>query len=56
MAIAYKESRETHYWLRLLNGSNYIDDTKFHSILADCEELIRLLSSITKSMKDKIKN
>lgn len=56
MAIAYKESRETHYWLRLLRGSNYIDDGAFESISTDCEELIKLLGSITKTMKSKMSN
>jgi four helix bundle protein len=56
MTIAYKEARETHYWLRLLHGSSYIDDSAFQSIFVDCDELIRHLGSITKTMKIKIKN
>ncbi|HYA43623.1 MAG TPA: four helix bundle protein [Syntrophobacteraceae bacterium] len=55
MTIAYKESREIHYWLRLLHDSDYIDDDTFSSLLADCDELIRILSSITKTMKTKLK-
>ena len=43
MAIASKEARETHYWLRLLKTSEYI--TK-DDLLQDCEELIRLLTAI----------
>jgi four helix bundle protein len=56
MAIAYRETRETHYWLRFLHESNYIDESVFKSILTDCEELIRILSSITKTIKSKIKS
>ena len=56
MAIAYKESRESHYWLRLLHDANYIDDNEFHSVIADCEELIKILGSITKTMRAKIRN
>jgi four helix bundle protein len=46
MAIASKEARETQYWLKLLIRSGYImqDD-----IIKNCEELIRLLTSIVKS-------
>lgn len=46
MSIASKESRETHYWLRLLKYSSYISKD---DLLNDCEEIIRLLTSIVKS-------
>lgn len=29
LSIAYKEARETHYWLRLLQRTNYIDNKVF---------------------------
>jgi len=53
MTIAYKETRETHFWLRLLHDSEIIDDTSYESIIADCEELLKILGSITKTMKSK---
>ena len=56
MAIGYKESREIHYWLRLLHDSSYIDENAFQSLITDCEELIKILSSITKTMKSRIRN
>ncbi len=56
MSIAYKEARETHYWLRLLYKANYIADTAYQSILADCDELVRILGSIKKTMEEKPKN
>ena len=46
MSIASKEARETHYWLRLLKYGGYIIK---EDIIQDCEELIRLLTSIVKS-------
>lgn len=52
MYIAYKESAETQYWLDLLLGGGYIDDPQYDSIFADCNELTRMLSSITKSQKN----
>jgi len=46
MAIAAKESRETHYWLRLLKYGDYINKD---DLINECEELIRLLTSIVKT-------
>ena len=51
MGIAYKEARETSYWLRLLNDSGYIDDAAFASMHNDCEELLKLLYTIVQSAK-----
>jgi len=39
ISIAYKEAKETHYWLRLLNETGYIDQTSFDSIINDCNEI-----------------
>ncbi len=51
MGIAYKEARETHYWLRLMHDSEFITEAAFESILCDCEELLKLIGSICKTMK-----
>jgi len=53
MQIAYKESLETRYWLRLLHDSGTLDDKTFGSISSDCEEIVKLLSSITKTLRTK---
>ena len=53
MTISYKEARETHYWLRLLHDSHYIEGSAFNSILEDCEEILKLLTTIIKSTKAK---
>src|SRR5438105_14423549 len=37
ISIAYKESRETHYWLRLLFATDYINKKLFDSLLTDCD-------------------
>ena len=55
ITIAYKEARETRYWLRLLNDSGLLDGNG-ESMLSDVEELLRLLGSIIKTMKTKISN
>ncbi len=54
LTIALKEANETHYWLRLLNATEYINDEEFISIDTEATELIALLVSITKSLKDQI--
>jgi len=51
--IAYKEARETHYWLRLLKDTAYFDEKQANSLLQDCEELLKLSGSILKTMKAK---
>lgn len=54
--IALKEASETEYWLDLLHESGYIGPKAFASIHADCKELIRLLTAITKSQKRVVPN
>lgn len=51
MNIAYKEARETKYWLKLMKDTDYIDVRAFNSIYDDCEELLKLLYTIIQSSK-----
>lgn len=55
LAIAYKEARETHYWIRLLRDSNYLTVVQADSLLADTDELLRILGSILKTLKSRNK-
>ena len=50
--IALKEAAEILYWLELLHETGYLTDDKYTSISRDAEELRRLLSSVTKTMKN----
>lgn len=50
--ISLKEAEETEYWLELLHESDYITDAQFDSIHADCVECIKLLVSITKTIRN----
>ena len=52
LKIAYREARETHYWLRLLRDSEILEPRLADSLLADCEELLKLLTSILNKLKD----
>ena len=54
LTISLKEADETLYWLELLNKTGYINDDIFKSVNSDCEELIRLLVSITRTVQNKI--
>ena len=51
MYIALKECSETEYWLKLYYRTGYLTQAEYNSIRSDCEEIKRLLSSITKSAK-----
>ena len=53
LSISLKEAGETEYWLELLHESDYVDTAAFESIYADNKELIKLLTSILKSSRNK---
>jgi four helix bundle protein len=52
LSIAYKEARETHYWIRLLGDTQILDEKMQKSLLADSEELLKIIGSIIRSMKN----
>lgn len=49
--ISAKECRETQYWIELLYKTEYLNEKQFISIKKDAEEIGKILSSITKTMK-----
>jgi four helix bundle protein len=52
LMIALKEANETRYWINLLYDTDYISKQMYESLLKDCKELVSLLVSITKSIKN----
>lgn len=54
LTIAYKETRETHYWIRLITDTEYITKEQSEHILSDTEELLKIIGSIQKTMKSKL--
>ena len=52
LSIALKEADETDYWLDLLHATNYLDDTKYKTLANDCNEIIKILTSIIKTLKN----
>jgi four helix bundle protein len=51
ISIAYKEARETNYWLRLLRDSNLIESQLANALIRDIDELLRLMGAIISSTK-----
>ena len=54
LSISLKETTETKYWLRLLAETKYLTPREAESMLADCTELEKLLTSIVKTTRTKI--
>ena len=53
-SIACKEARETHYWLRLLDASDLLPGVEMTGHMANIDELVRLLTAITRSVKESL--
>lgn len=54
LSIAYKEARETKYWLLLLKEVRYLSHDEFSSVFNDCEEILKILGKIQKTSKEKL--
>ncbi len=54
LAIALKEANETEYWILLLGETDYLTPKESESILNDLKELLKLLTSIIKTTKEKL--
>ncbi len=49
MNISLKEASESEYWIELLRDTGYISESESESLLNDCVELIKILTSIVKT-------
>ena len=54
MSIAYKEADETDFWLNLLHDNGYLDDKQYDSLKHDMDRILKLLTSIVKTMRAKV--
>ncbi|MBR3051858.1 MAG: four helix bundle protein [Selenomonadaceae bacterium] len=52
MYIALKEAGESAYWIEILEDTKYLTPSQAKSIYDDCDELIKILSSITNTTKN----
>ncbi len=53
LGIAYKESRETSYWIKILKETGTLECKLALSLIKDCDELIRMIGSAQKTIKAK---
>jgi four helix bundle protein len=53
LSIAYKEARETMYWLKLLQATDYLTQSEAESMSTDTEELCKILGKIQVTMKNR---
>jgi four helix bundle protein len=52
MSISSKEARESRYWLRLIRDAEIFDKKQTQELIDECEELIKILTSIVKTGSD----
>jgi len=52
ISIASKETRETRYWLKLLDESKMIRDFDFSDLITEVDEIIRMLTAIVKTIQN----
>ena len=55
MSIAYKEADETDFWLNLLHDNGYLNDEQFNSLNKDMTRILKILTSIVKTLNEKVK-
>ena len=52
ITIAYKEARESKYWIRLLRDSDYLTIEESEGLLKDVDELLKIIGSIQKTIRN----
>lgn len=55
MTIALKEANETRYWLKRLYAFGSLSEKEYSSIIADNEEIISILTIITRTTKENLR-
>ena len=53
ISISYKETREIIFWIKLLSTTGYLEEKQAQSLLAEAEELRKILGSIQLTLKKK---
>ena len=51
LRISLKEAYETEFWLRLFFETQILDKNEYESLLKDCIEIIKLLTTIIRNIK-----
>jgi len=55
MNISLKECTETKYWIELLSATDFINLEQKNSIMNDCIEIEKMLTSIVKTTSESLK-
>ncbi len=56
LSIALKEAVESRYWIDLLKETEYLTEEQYNIINSDITELIKMLTRIIKTTKEKMIN
>jgi four helix bundle protein len=56
ISIAYKEARESMYWIKLLQATDFIDKEQAKSLMTDAEEICRIIGKIKTTLKSRTSN
>lgn len=48
-AIALKEARETHYWLKLLSATDILPENRITTLPSEAEEIMKIIGAIITS-------
>ncbi len=51
LTIAYKEARETVYWIRLLKDTDFLSESEANSLLFEAEEICKIIGKIQLTIK-----
>ena len=51
LSISYKEARETIYWLKLLQATNYLAEELPRSLINDCTQICKIIGKIQTTLK-----
>jgi four helix bundle protein len=52
LTIAYKEARESYYWLKVLKEAEMIEQSIIDQPISDCEEILKIIGSILKTLRN----
>ena len=53
LSIAYKEARESMYWLKLLQATDFLSEEQTKSLLDEAEEICKILGKIQITLKNR---
>jgi four helix bundle protein len=56
LTVAYKEARESLYWMKLIKESGLAEIERISPIISDCDEILRIIGSILKTLRNQSQN